>query len=140
MNDSSKHKEPALKPAVKPVVNTLTVAWNSSVSSIDSDTLICSENRHCPLVHHPGDPRIVLKIPWQLLSFYVVYFFHSHHVMYEVAWCLTFYSQTKSRVPPKIGPCGFRPFDFDSKLKIENQKFTIVIFNIWFLKNWKSQI
>ena len=29
-----------------------------------------------------------------------------------------------------LGPCGFRPFDFDSKLKIENQKFTIVIFNI----------
>ena len=38
------------------------------------------------------------------------------------------------------GPCGFRPFDFDSKLKIENQKFPIVIFNVWFLKNWKSQI
>ena len=38
------------------------------------------------------------------------------------------------------GPCGFRPFDFDSKLKIENQKFKIVIFNVWFLKNWKSQI
>ena len=38
------------------------------------------------------------------------------------------------------GPCGFRPFDFDSKLKVENQKFTIVIFNVWFLKNWKSQI
>ena len=38
------------------------------------------------------------------------------------------------------GPCGFRPFDFDSKLKIENQKFTIVIFNVWFLKNWKSKI
>ena len=28
------------------------------------------------------------------------------------------------------GPCGFRPFDFYSKLKIENQKFTIVIFNV----------
>ena len=39
-----------------------------------------------------------------------------------------------------LGPCGFRPFDFYSKLKIENQKFTIVIFNVWFLKNWKSQI
>ena len=39
-----------------------------------------------------------------------------------------------------ISPCGFRPFDFDSKLKIENQKFKIVIFNVWFLKNWKSQI
>ena len=38
------------------------------------------------------------------------------------------------------GPRGFRPFDFDSKLKIENQKFTIAIFNGWFLKNWKSQI
>ena len=38
------------------------------------------------------------------------------------------------------GPCGFRPFDFDSKLKIKNQKFTIVIFNVWFLKNWTSQI
>ena len=25
------------------------------------------------------------------------------------------------------GPCGFRPFDFYSKLKIENQKFTIEI-------------
>ena len=41
---------------------------------------------------------------------------------------------------PGGGPCGFRPFDFDSKLKIENQKFTIVISNVWFLKNWKSQI
>ena len=29
-----------------------------------------------------------------------------------------------------LGPCGFRPFDFDSKLKIENQKFTIVISNV----------
>ena len=38
------------------------------------------------------------------------------------------------------GPCGFRPFDFDSKLKIENQKFTIMIFNVWYLKNWTSQI
>ena len=38
------------------------------------------------------------------------------------------------------GPCGFRPFEFDSKLKIENQTFTIVIFNVWFLKDWKSQI
>ena len=38
------------------------------------------------------------------------------------------------------GPCGFRPFDFYSKLKIENQKFTIVCFNVWLLKNWKSQI
>ena len=27
----------------------------------------------------------------------------------------------------KVGPCGFRPFDFYSKLKIENQKFTIEI-------------
>ena len=25
-------------------------------------------------------------------------------------------------------------------LKIENQNFTIVIFNVWFLKNWKSKI
>ena len=38
------------------------------------------------------------------------------------------------------GPCGFRPFDFYSKLKIKNQKFTIMIFNVWYLKNWKSQI
>ena len=38
------------------------------------------------------------------------------------------------------GPCGFRPYYFYSKLKIENQKFTIVSFNVWFLKNWKSQI
>ena len=38
------------------------------------------------------------------------------------------------------GPCGFRPFDFYSKLKTENQKFTILIFNVWCLKNWKSQI
>ena len=29
-----------------------------------------------------------------------------------------------------LGPCGFRPFDFDSKLKIENQNFTILIFNV----------
>ena len=29
------------------------------------------------------------------------------------------------------GPCGFRPFDFHSILKIENQNFTsIVIFNV----------
>ena len=28
-----------------------------------------------------------------------------------------------------MGPCGFRPFDFYSKLKIENQKFTISIVN-----------
>ena len=38
------------------------------------------------------------------------------------------------------GPCGFRPFHFHSILKIENQNFTIVIFNVWFLKNWKSNI
>ena len=37
-------------------------------------------------------------------------------------------------------PCSFRPFDFHSILKIENQNFTIVIFNVWFLKNWKSKI
>ena len=43
-------------------------------------------------------------------------------------------------LPPFLGPCGFRPFDLYSKLKIENQKFTIVIFNVRFLKNWKSQI
>ena len=29
-----------------------------------------------------------------------------------------------------LGPCGFRPFDFYSKLTIENQKFPIVIFNV----------
>ena len=28
------------------------------------------------------------------------------------------------------GPCFFRPFDFDSKLKIENQIFAIVVFNV----------
>ena len=39
-----------------------------------------------------------------------------------------------------VGSCGFRPFDFHSILKIENQNFTIVIFNVWFLKNWKSKI
>ena len=39
-----------------------------------------------------------------------------------------------------LGPSGFRPFDFHSILKIENQNFTIVIFNVWFLKNWKSKI
>ena len=40
----------------------------------------------------------------------------------------------------KVGPCGFRPFEFHSILKIENQNFTIVIFNVWSLKNWKSKI
>ena len=39
----------------------------------------------------------------------------------------------------KVGPCGFRPFEFHSILKIENHNFTIVIFNVWFLKNWKSK-
>ena len=34
-----------------------------------------------------------------------------------------------------VGPCGFRSFDFYSKLKIENQKFPIVIFNVSFLNN-----
>ena len=29
-----------------------------------------------------------------------------------------------------LGPCGFRPFDFHSILKIENQNFAIVIFNV----------
>ena len=38
------------------------------------------------------------------------------------------------------GSCRFRPFYFYSKLKIEIQKFTIVSYNVWFLKNWKSQI
>ena len=38
------------------------------------------------------------------------------------------------------GSVWFSSIRFDSKLKIENQKFTIVIFNVWFLKNWKSQI
>ena len=33
--------------------------------------------------------------------------------------------------PWVTGPCGFRPFDFHSILKIENQNFTIVIFNVW---------
>ena len=28
------------------------------------------------------------------------------------------------------GTCGFRPFDFHSIWKIENQNFTIVIFNV----------
>ena len=36
----------------------------------------------------------------------------------------------KQNIQAKKGPCGFRPFDFDSKLKIENQKFTIMIFNV----------
>ena len=45
-----------------------------------------------------------------------------------------------SLYPWVTGPCGFRPFDFHSILKIENQNFTIVIFNVWFLKNWKSKI
>ena len=39
-----------------------------------------------------------------------------------------------------FGPCGFRPFHFYYKLKNKNQKFTIVIFNVWSHKNWKSQI
>ena len=39
-----------------------------------------------------------------------------------------------------LGPCGFRPFDFYSKLKIENQNLTIEISIVWFLKNWKSHI
>ena len=39
----------------------------------------------------------------------------------------------------QLGPCGFRPFDFHSILKIENQNFTIVFFNVWFLKNLQSQ-
>ena len=39
-----------------------------------------------------------------------------------------------------FGPCGFRPFDFYYKLKTKNQTFTIVIFNVWSHKNWKSQI
>ena len=34
--------------------------------------------------------------------------------------------------PPPSVPCGFRPFDFYSKLKIENQKFTISIVNFCF--------
>ena len=85
MNDSSKHGKPAIKRALIGV-NTLTVPWNSSVSSIDSDTLICSENRDYPLVNLPGDPRLVLKI---IRSFYV-YFSHSHHVMYEFASCWSY--------------------------------------------------
>ena len=32
--------------------------------------------------------------------------------------------------PGQDGPCGFRPFDFHSILKIENQNFAIVIFNV----------
>ena len=45
-------------------------------------------------------------------------------------------SHLKLRPPPpkgmrvRVGPCGFRPFDFDSKLKIANQKFTIVILDV----------
>ena len=39
-----------------------------------------------------------------------------------------------------FGLCGFRPFDFHSILKIENQNFTIMISNVWFLKNSKSKI
>ena len=41
-------------------------------------------------------------------------------------------SQLLANSPPTVdhGPCGFRPFDFYFKLKIENQKFPIVIFSV----------
>ena len=48
-----------------------------------------------------------------------------------------------SLYPWVTGPCGFRPFDFHSILKIENQNFAIVIFNVWSskseIKNLQSQ-
>ena len=34
---------------------------NTKNGSIDSDTLICLENRDYPLVYLPGDPLLVLK-------------------------------------------------------------------------------
>ena len=41
----------------------------------------------------------------------------------------------------RISPCGFRPFDFYSKLKIENHKFKSQIYNLscqfLFLRNIK---
>ena len=40
-----------------------------------------------------------------------------------------------SLYPRVTGPLGFRPFDFHSILKIENQNFAIVIFNVWSSKS-----
>ena len=40
-----------------------------------------------------------------------------------------------SLYPWVTGPCGFRPFDFRSILKTENQNFAIVIFNVWSSKS-----
>ena len=58
---------------------------------------------------------------------------HFRKQMYSI--CMFFLRLLLRRAPKNVssvavlthGPCGFRPFDFYSKLKIENQKFTIEI-------------
>ena len=73
------------------------------------------------------------------LEYWIIFYL----ICNTIVWWFYVRSAVNTASFPRVlsyGPCGFRPFDFYSKLKIEKQKFTIVIFSVCFLKNWKSQI
>ena len=97
----------------------ITVTYSPILKKRVSLSLVATSSRH--LVY------VTVKSSYELV-----------HWDYRKALCTILTKNSFFILDP--GLCGFRPFDFDSKLKIENKKFTIVIFNVWFLKNWKSQI
>ena len=89
---------------------------------------------------HNGDCQCLIPQELKIINLQSqssIFAFKKHKIEKQFSM---FWNQKLKIENGQLGPCGFRPFDFDSKLKIENQKFTIVIFNVCFLKNWKSQI